>query len=152
MFAPRYFADRYFPRRYFPAAGAGALGPIARPITDAVPGGWLPSAGSDLWAMLDESTADEADYIYTTSAGDTCELALSAVADPGTSAGQVLSYQAWSPSGGGATFTLLEGATMIATWTHATLPTVPTVYQRALSAAECDAITDYSALVVRITS
>lgn len=133
-------------------ASFARAGGIARPIADITAGGWLPSSGSDLWNMVNEVAVDETDYIYTTTAGDTCELTLSGVSDPGTSSGQVFSYQAWSPSGSAATFSLLQGATVIATWFHATLPTVPTIYQRALTAGECDAITDYGALVVRITS
>jgi hypothetical protein len=36
----------------------------ARPISDIAANGWQASTGSDLYAMLDESTPNDADYIY----------------------------------------------------------------------------------------
>ena len=127
------------------------VGTVARPNTDTTPGAWLPSSGSALYAMVDEVTPDDADYIYATTAS-ACELALTAVTDPATSSGQVVSYRAWSPTGDGLTVKLKQGAATIATWTHATLSTSATTYQQALSGAECDAITDYAALAVEMTA
>ena len=127
-----------------------ALGTVARPNADTTAGGWLPSTGTSLFAMIDEVVADDTDYIYATTA-TTCTLALSGVVDPLTSSGQVVEYRAWSPTGtGGVTMRLKQGAVVIASWTHAagTLPTVPTAYQQVLTAAECDAITDYTNLFV----
>lgn len=126
-------------------------GTIARPTSDTVAGAWLPSTGSDLYAMVDEAVADDADYIYATT-NTTCKMALSAVADPLTSSGQVVSYRAWSTTGHGMVAKLMQGATTIATWTHATLPATATTYQQTLSAAECDAITDYTALAIELTA
>lgn len=122
-----------------------ALGTVARPNADTTPGAWLPSTGTVLYDMVDEVVADDADYIYATTAS-TCNLALSPVADPLTSSGQVVSYRAWSPAGNGLIVRLKQGAITIATWTHSALPTNPTTYQQVLSGAECDAITDYTAL------
>lgn len=125
---------------------------IARPGSDTSNTGWTPSTGSDLYAMLDEVTPNDADYISTTAAGSVCRLGLGAVADPGTSSGQVVSYRASSSTGNGLKVELMQGGTVIATWNHATLPATDTTYQQSLSAAECDAITDYTALSVRLTS
>lgn len=36
---------------------------FARPISDIDQGDWTPSIGSDLYAMVDEDTPDDADYI-----------------------------------------------------------------------------------------
>ena len=124
---------------------------VARPVTDTTPGAWLPSAGIDLFAMVDEVVANDADYIYATTAS-TCKLALNAVTDPLTSSGQVVSYRAWSPTSGGLVVKLMQGATVIATWTHVTLPTVATTYNQALTAGECDAITNYATLSVQMES
>lgn len=127
-----------------------SLGTVARPNADTAAGGWLPSTGTSLFAMIDEVVADDTDYIFATTA-TTCTLALSPVADPLTSSGQVVEYRAWSPTGtGGVTMRLKQGAVVIASWTHAagTLPTVPTAYQQVLTAAQCDAITDYTNLFV----
>ena len=134
------------------AFGTAASPTIARPSTDTSNSGWTPSTGSDLYAMIDEVSPDDADYISTASAGSVCRLGLGAVADPGTSSGQVVSYRASSSTGNGLRVELMQGGTVIATWNHATLPATDTTYQQSLSAAECDAITDYTALSVRLTS
>lgn len=38
---------------------------FARPNRDAAAGGWTPSTGNDLWAMIDEVTPSDADYIQS---------------------------------------------------------------------------------------
>ncbi len=124
---------------------------IARPSSDTTAGAWLPSAGSSLYATLDEVSPDDADYIYTNSVS-TCKIALNAVADPLTSSGQIVSYRVWSPNSNGLTVRLMQGATEIASWTHTVLPTSPTTYQQALTAGQCDAITDYSTLAIQLES
>ena len=124
---------------------------IARPSSDTTAGAWLPSAGSSLYATLDEVSPDDADYIYTNSVS-TCKIALNAVADPLTSSGQIVSYRVWSPNSNGLTVRLMQGATEIASWTHTVLPTSPTTYQQTLTAGQCDAITDYSTLAIQLES
>lgn len=136
----------------FSGSASGLTGTIARPGSDTSNSGWTPSTGSDLYAMLDEVSPNDADYISAASAGSVCRLGLGAVADPGTSSGQVVSYRASSSTGNGLKVELMQGGTVIATWNHATLPATDTTYQQSLSAAECDAITDYTALSVRLTS
>lgn len=120
---------------------------VARPISDVSAGTWTPSTGTDLFAMIDEVSADDTDYISSTSAG-TCSLGLNSVTDPLASTGHVFKYRAWAPTTGGLVVKLKQGTTVIATWTHATLPTSPTTYTQTLSGAEADAITDYTALRV----
>lgn len=117
----------------------------ARPDTDLSAGAWLPSSGIDLYAMLDEATANASDYIYTNAPG-ACEIALGAVDDPETSSGQVVRYQTWSDSGSGLTVRLKQGATVIASWSHASLPATPTIYAQTLTTDQCNAITDYADL------
>jgi hypothetical protein len=46
---------------------------------------------------------------------------------------------------------LMQGATVIATWTHDPAPVSWTTYSQTLSGAEADSITDYSALRFRFT-
>lgn len=56
---------------------------LVRPGADVLTTGWLASTGSDLFAMLDETSADDADYIYRDLAGSdpyVFELWLSGVA------------------------------------------------------------------------
>jgi hypothetical protein len=121
----------------------------ARPTSDLSAGGWTPSTGSDLYAMLDEETASDTDYIETTTAS-TCEVALNAVTDPATSSGQVITIRAQSANGNDLVATLKQGATTIATRTFTSLGASWADYTITLSGAECDAITDYANLSVTL--
>jgi hypothetical protein len=62
----------------------GAARQYARPSADVSAGGWTASAGSDLYAMVDEVTADDLAYITSASTPsfDTAVLSLSAMSPP----------------------------------------------------------------------
>ena len=66
---------------WFVAAGGGQ---IARPVSDVSVGGWTASSGTDRYAMVDEETASDADYITSGAApaNDECVLALGALSTP----------------------------------------------------------------------
>lgn len=116
----------------------------ARPTSDVSTGTWTASSGSDLFAMLDETTASDADYIVTTGAS-TCEVALAGLNDPAVSTGHIVRYRISSTTGG-ITVRLRQGTTTIASWTHNPAPTSLTTYSQTLSAGEADSITNYGAL------
>ena len=116
----------------------------ARPVSDVSAGGWTASTGSDLFAMLDETSANDSDYITTTSAS-TCEVALGSLSDPALSTGHIVRYRI-SATGGGIIVRLREGSTTIASWTHNPAPASPTTYAQTLSGGEADSITNYAAL------
>jgi hypothetical protein len=122
---------------------------FGRPLSDISQGAWTASTGSDLFAMLDEETPVDADYIQTTSAS-TCEIGLSNATDPGTSSGQVLRYRAKSDDASTLIAKLMEGATTIASRTHTNVPNTWTEYTMTLTGGECDAITDYADLRVKL--
>lgn len=134
---------------YFYALDAGIPPRFARPTSDLVVGAWTPSTGADLFAMLDEETASDTDTISTSSVS-TCQLGLSAVTDPATSTGQVVTVRAKSDFGNTLVVTLKQGGTTIATRTFASLGASWADYQITLTGAECDAITDYAALSVTL--
>ena len=117
---------------------------LARPTSDVSAGTWTASTGSDLYAMLDETAVNDADYIVTTGAS-TCEVALGSLSDPAVSTGHKVRYRL-SANTGGITVRLREGTTTIATWTHNPAPNFPTTYEQTLSGAEADSITNYAAL------
>lgn len=123
----------------------------ARPASDVSQGAWSASSGSDLYAMVDEVTSSGSDYIVATTT-TTCRMKLGPVLDPHTSANQAVRYQAWAPGGGSLTVRLLQGDIVIATRTHASLPDVETIDKLSLSAAECDAITDYTDLYIELVA
>lgn len=116
----------------------------ARPTSDVSAGTWTASSGSDLFAMLDETTANDTDYIVTTGTS-TCEVALGTLTDPSSSSGHIVRYRIAADSGG-ITVRLRQGTTTIATWTHASAPTSLTTYAQTLAGGEADAITDYTTL------
>ena len=116
----------------------------ARPTSDVSAGTWTASSGSDLFAMLDETAASDADYIVTTGTS-TCEVALGTLTDPSSSAGHIVRYRI-SATSGGIIVRLRQGTTTIATWTHASAPTSLTTYEQTLTGGEADSISDYSAL------
>jgi hypothetical protein len=128
---------------------SGAALRFARPSSDLSAGAWTPSTGAVLYAMLDEETASDTDYIETTTAS-TCEVALNAVTDPATSSGQVVTIRAQSANGNDLVATLKQGATTIATRTFTSLGASWADYTITLSGAECDAITDYANLSVTL--
>lgn len=124
----------------------------ARPMTAIASGCWLPSTpAAPLYSMIDEATQSATDYIYANGAC-TCEVKLNPVVDPLTSNGQVVRYQAWSPEGNGVTVSLMQGETVIASWEHAVLPLTATIYVQALSAEQCDSITNYADLRFRFSA
>ena len=116
----------------------------ARPTSDVSAGTWTASSGSDLYAMLDETSANDSDYIVTTGAS-TCEVALGSLTDPASSSGHIVRYRI-SATSGGITVRLRQGTTTIATWAHAPAPTSLTTYAQTLTSGEADSITDYTAL------
>lgn len=127
---------------------SGGAVQIIRPTSDVSDGAWLASTGSDLYAMLDETTASDSDYIYATSAS-TAEVGLGVASDPVSSTGHIIRYRAKGT--GTLTVKLMQGTTTIAT--H--VPTLTTSYQDfsfTLSGAEADSITDYSNLRLQFVS
>lgn len=118
---------------------------VARPDADVSAGTWTASSGSDLYAMIDEETASDADYITASSAG-TCEVALSTIAEPITGWSTTIRYRIQ----GDCTVSLREGAsTEIASWTHSPGPGSPTTYEQTLSSGEQSSITDWADLRLR---
>src|SRR5574343_94527 len=65
---------------------------IIRPSSDIVTG-W-PSTGANSYGVIDEVTADNADYISASSAGLITSVGLGSTTDPGVDTGHVLRYRA----------------------------------------------------------
>lgn len=140
---------------YVPGAGYVSVQVLdaryGRPNLDLSAGSWTPSTGGDLYAMVDESTASDTDYISVTGAS-TCSLALNGVVDPVSSSGHVIRYRAKNSGAGSLTVTLKQGATTIATSTNNSLTASYADYSFTLSGAEADSITDYTNLKIELTS
>lgn len=121
----------------------------ARPDGDVTAGSWLPSAGSALYAMVNEVEPDDSTYIY--GQGDACTVSLGNIADPGPGAVHRVRCRAACPTGGGwLALTLYQGATSIASlsWIGTITPTFQEIGFD-LTAAQADAITDYTDLRIQ---
>ena len=80
---------------------------FARPNEDEVNSGgtdaWAATSGSDLYAMIDETSFSDSDYISTSDSGSTAtyKVHLSSVTDPVSSSGHILRYRLkWADSSG----------------------------------------------------
>ncbi|MFQ5908939.1 MAG: hypothetical protein ACE5JE_08990, partial [Thermoplasmata archaeon] len=132
----------------------------ARPDADLSITNWSDSAGDGVnYTKIDETTPD-GDATYTQTAvnpanGDDAEFRLSNVRDPQRSDGHILRYRYRNAAFGGGssqldlTVELKQGAAVIASWTHTFISSQTYVTQtQTLSAAQADAITDYTDLRV----
>lgn len=128
----------------------GAATQLLAPSADLSAGGWTPSSGSDLYAMLDETTASDADYIVSSTASS-CEISIAVGSDPAVSTGHILRYRLLSGSGSIAV-ALKQGSTTIASWGPHTLTGSAQDFAQTLSGGQADSITDYSDLRVVFTA
>jgi hypothetical protein len=123
-------------------------------ITD---GSWTNELDSnvDLYASLDELSYNDADYCksVTSPSNDMMEVKLSSMTDPETSLDHAISYRYGKESASGQidiVVRLVQGTTVIATWTHTNVPVGWVTADQTLSAGEANAITDYADLRVRV--
>jgi hypothetical protein len=120
-----------------------------RPSSDITTGSWSPSTGTTLYGVLDEVTADDADYIQAATATG-CEIKLSAGSTPTSRDNHTIKYRLLAGSGNIAVV-LKCGSTTIKSWNHVLTGSAQD-FSQALSNAEATNITDYSDLRVTFTS
>jgi len=122
-----------------------------RPVSDIAANGWTPSAGSDLFAMLDESPADDADYDRSPDNPTTefMEVAFAAGATP--PAGPRTLSTRLQAIGAPTRFVvdLRESAASVQSFTH---DLVPKDGVAQFNDVVTGAITDYSDLRLRVTA
>lgn len=132
-------------------AEAPAPDSVGRPTASLVDGGWLPSSGSDLHAMLNEVEPDDANYIYTGIPTIT-RMALGAVSLP-DGGSRTFRVRAWSPTGnGGLVVRLYQGVTLVATREYGTLSGEPETIVITLTSEEAENLTDGAALEFELES
>lgn len=123
-----------------------------RPSADTSKGSWSASSGSVLYSMIDEANADDSDYI-TAATNTTCKIKLENGTDPVSGANHLLRVRARG-TGGTLRAELVQSATpetTIASWSI-TYTASFTDFDLSLTSAQADAITDYSALYVKLIS
>jgi hypothetical protein len=126
---------------------------IGTPISDISVGLW---SSTPLFQKIDEFTASDADLIVsaTNPASDTCEVGLTTTTtDPVSSSNHIVSYRYKKTASGGRqidlTVRLMQGTTIIATFTHTNISNVIAQADQTLSGAQADAITNYGDLRIR---
>ena len=123
-----------------------------RPSADTSKGSWSASSGSVLYSMIDEANADDTDYI-TAATNTTCKIKFENGTDPVSGANHLLRVRARG-TGGTLRAELVQSATpetTIASWSI-TYTASFTDFDLSLTSAQADAITDYSALYVKLIS
>lgn len=127
----------------------------ARPGSDISTGGWLPSSGSDLYAMLDETSYNDSDYIYSPNnpTTETAEVKFTSVTDPGVHTGHILRFRL-AAVGLDTVFDvyLMQGATQIATWQKTVTAGNIVSYEETLTSGEAASITDYTDLRIKVVA
>ena len=134
-------------------APAAALVIFIYPVADIATNGWLPSTGSDLYAMLDETTVAFTDYIYSPSNPTTqqFEVKLGSLSDPGVTTGHGVDIALRAMNFDTAfDFNLVQGTTVLDSWTETvTVAAGDVIRTHNFSGAVISAITDRSDLRIR---
>jgi hypothetical protein len=123
----------------------------ARPTSD-ITTQWTPSTGTDHFALIDETTASDADYIYATAAGQTDEVLLASMSAPQAGTDLIINYKVAGIVGSAnVTMSLRQGSggTLIAT---DTAKTSDNTYQLVVPAATWASVTDWTDLRLRFVS
>ncbi|MEE9615276.1 MAG: hypothetical protein V3W31_10080 [Thermodesulfobacteriota bacterium] len=124
---------------------------FARPDTTVSSGDWTVSGETSVHLAIDELGANgDTDYVYTSTDEAQAEVTLSDVTDPLKSTGHVIRFVGKASGSGApekAELHLYQGATEIAATGNTTITRGSyNTYSYTLSAAEADAITDYTDL------
>jgi hypothetical protein len=86
-------SNQVFWLRYPPESAPSAITfTYARPTSD-ITTQWTPSTGTDHFALIDETTANDADYIYATAAGQTDEVRLASMSAPQAGTDLLINYR-----------------------------------------------------------
>ena len=137
---------------------------FGRPSTDTTLDNWQEDDGTTvaIWDQIDEATADDVDFIRTvlTPTSDVYVTKLTTLVDPLSSTGHVLRYRYGKDAAGGEQIDLIvqlrqgyvsevSQGTLIRGDTYTNIGVAWIAAAITLSAAEADAITDYTNLYLR---
>jgi hypothetical protein len=113
----------------------------SRPSSD-VTTQWTPSTAGPHYSLINETTYNDANYIYATAAAQTDEVGLQAMTAPQAGKSVLVNYRVQGITGGGSvTVSLYSGATLVKTDTTRTADnTSPAYYTMTVTAAEWGAV------------
>ena len=124
------------------------------PTSDISAGAWTTEVGgtSNLYASVDETSANDADYIQSEAApaASAVQVKFASMTDPAVSYGHYITYRIQKTGTGQINMVvrLKQNTTTIASWSHTNVDSAVTEYTQTLSSAEADSITDYTDLRV----
>jgi hypothetical protein len=121
----------------------------ARPTSD-ITTQWTPSTGTDHFALIDETTANDSDYIYATAAGQTDEVRLASMAAPTAGTNLTVKYRVQGiTDGGNVTVTLVLGGAVVKT---DTTRLVDGDYSMDVTPTDYAGVTDWTDVALRFVS
>lgn len=123
----------------------------SRPSSD-ITTQWTPSTGTDHYALIDETTADDTDYLLATGPGQTDEVKLASMTPPQVGTNLTINYKVTGVDGGATvTVSLRQGSAGTLIKTDTTRNANGT-YALAVAPADWAAVTDWSDLRLRFVS
>jgi len=130
-----------------------AIYTYSRPNSD-VTTQWTPSSGTTHYALINETTYNDANYIYATAASQTDEVGLQAMSTPTAGTNVLINYRVQGiASGGSVTVSLYSGATLVKTDTTRTANnTSPAYYTMTVTPAEWASVSNWSNMRLRFVS
>jgi hypothetical protein len=125
----------------FISVGSPITYTYSRPSSD-VTTQWTPSTAGPHYALINETTYNDANYIYATAAAQTDEVGLQAMTAPQAGTSVLVNYRVQGIAGGGSvTVSLYSGATLVKTDTTRTANnTSPAYYTMTVTSAEWGAV------------
>lgn len=120
---------------------AGVSYTYARPASD-ITTQWTPSTAGPHYSLINETTYNDANYIYATATAQTDEVGLQAMTAPQAGTDVLVNYRVQGITGGGSvTVSLYSGATLVKTDTTRTANnTSPAYYTMTVTSAEWGAV------------
>jgi hypothetical protein len=125
----------------------------SRPSSD-ITTQWTPSSGTQHYSLINETTYNDANYIYATAAAQTDEVGLQAMSAPQAGTSVLVNYRVQGIVGSGSvTASLYCGATLVKTDTTRTADnTSPPYYTMTVTPAEWASVTNWSDMRLRFVS
>jgi hypothetical protein len=121
----------------------------ARPSSD-ITTQWTPSTGTAHWSLIDETPADDADYLYATGPGQTDEVKLASMTAPVAGTDVLVKYRVVGVvDGGKVAVSLMAGSTVIKT---DTTRGADGDYDMTVAPADWARVTDWTDLGLRFVS
>lgn len=136
----------------FISVGSPITYTYSRPSSD-ITTQWTPSSGTDHYALIDETTANDSDYIYATGPGQVDEVKLASMTAPQSGTDLLINYRVQGIVGSASVTVSLRqgsGGTLIAT---DTAKSIDNTYQLVVPAATWSStVTDWTDLRLRFVS